>query len=69
MSRRLDPMYAAILGAFVGVVMKCVEILVRSDFTVRGKLGEVWAFAFAGAVALALAAVIWNRFLRRPNSN
>jgi len=69
MPRRFDPMYAAMFGAFVGIVIKCVEIFVRSDLTMRGKLGEVWAFAFAGAVVLALAAVIWNRFLRRPNSN
>jgi hypothetical protein len=69
MSRRLDPMYAAILGAFAGIVIKCVEILVRSDFAMRGKLAEIWAFAFGGAIVLALVAVIWNRFLRRPNSN
>ena len=65
MSRRLDPMYAAVLGAFVGGVIKCVEILVRSDFTMRGKLAEIWAFAFVGAIVLALVAVIWNRFQRR----
>ncbi len=67
MSRRLDPMYAAILGAFAGIVIKCVALFVRSDLTMRGQLGEVWAFAFIGAGVLALVAVIWNRFLR-PNS-
>ena len=62
-------MYAAMFGAFAGVAIKCVEFFVGSDLTMRGKLGELWAFAFIGAAALALVAVIWNSFLRRQNSN
>jgi len=69
MSKRWDPMYAAMVGAVVGIVIKCVDFFVWSDLTLRGKLGEVWLFAFVGAAAMALVAVIWNRLLRRPHSN